>query len=222
MIPKPPAPRRMIRSAGGDDGPEPRAMSEHPKVRELVDDHRFERLGRREDQPPGEGEATLFRRTPPSAPLVADADRGRNDVEARRMTTDLTLDLAARPRLEPRLQHGRSRSQVRRRQPYDDLVLVFAAHTLDTGAPTTGLRRLESKSVETTTEPDLRPVPQTASGSQHRPLARVPIKVAAEPRLTLDEERPNMTRRVRPATATRRRNGDDHAAIGIDDNPKPS
>lgn len=107
MIAKPPPPRGVVRTAGGDDGPEPRAVPEHPEMGELVDYHGLEGFGRGEDEPPREGEATLLRGTPPTAALVADADRGRSHVERGCMKPDLALDLAAGTGPEPRFQHGR-------------------------------------------------------------------------------------------------------------------
>ena len=113
VVAQPAAPDLVVGSARGDHRPEPRAVAEHPQVRELVDDDRLERLGRGEDEPPREGEPALPRGAPPARALVADADRGRGDAERRGVTPDLALDRGPGARLEPRLEDGRGRAPVR-------------------------------------------------------------------------------------------------------------
>ena len=99
--------RLVVGPARGDDVPEPRPVTEHPQVRELVDDDRLEGLGRRQDEPPREGQSTGARGAAPSRPLIADRHRGRADAEGGRMPTDLLIDGGPGARPEPRLEDGR-------------------------------------------------------------------------------------------------------------------
>lgn len=92
VLAQPAPPDRVIRPSGGHDRPEPRPVTEHPQVRQLVDHHGLEGLWRRQDQAPREAEATLARGAPPARPLVADAEPHWDYFEGSRVATDLTLD----------------------------------------------------------------------------------------------------------------------------------
>src|SRR5258706_13447675 len=81
MDPQPASPDEMVRPATRDDRPEARAVTEDPEMGELVDDDRFERFRRRQDQAPEEAQPTLSGGPAPTAALVADRDRVRGPVE---------------------------------------------------------------------------------------------------------------------------------------------
>ena len=51
-VAQPTPPRLVIRSTGGDEGPERRAVAEHAQMRELVDHDRLEAFARGEHQSP--------------------------------------------------------------------------------------------------------------------------------------------------------------------------
>ena len=106
------AARRVVGSPRRDDGPEARAVTEHPQVGQLVDHDRLERLGRGEDQPPREGQAALARGAPPARPLVADRDRGGLTPSAAAWRAISRVDGGARSRLEPGLEDARRRASV--------------------------------------------------------------------------------------------------------------
>lgn len=195
-------------------------MAEHPQMCELVDDHRFERFGWGEDQPPRECEATPFRGTPPSASLIANADRGWSDLEAWGVTMDLTLDFQACAWLEPGFEDGRGRTPVRLGDQDDDLVLIDAADTLHARAAPVGIRRPDAEPMEIATETDLSAIAQTSTRSQLGSVPRVPIEMSAEPRFAIDQERTHMAFGIGPAAPPRRRHRNDDAPVGVDHHPK--
>ena len=59
MVMKPAPPRAVVLLARRDHVPEPWTVPKDPEVRQLVDDHGFQRRGRCEDQPPRERQPTL-------------------------------------------------------------------------------------------------------------------------------------------------------------------
>lgn len=136
------------------------------------------------------------------------------------MAADLPLDLDPGARLEPGFEDGRRRAPVPGRQVDDDLILVDAPDPLDAGTASAWAGRLEAEPVEVAAEADPRAVPKAAPGSELGSVASVTVQVTAEPRLAFDEEGTDMSLRIRPAAATGRRNGHDHAAVGMDDDPQ--
>jgi hypothetical protein len=52
VLAQPAPPAAVVRSPGGDDIPEARPVTEDAEMRQLVDDDRFQRFRRREDQAP--------------------------------------------------------------------------------------------------------------------------------------------------------------------------
>ena len=58
MVVEPATPDPMVGSTGGDHCPEPRTVTEHLQVRQLVADDGLECLGWSQDQSPGERQAS--------------------------------------------------------------------------------------------------------------------------------------------------------------------
>jgi hypothetical protein len=102
-------------------------VPEHAQVRELVDDDRVERLGRRQHQPPREREAAGARGASPAGALVPDRDPGSLHAEGRRVAGDCALDGVAGAPAQPRLEHVADGPAVRGRQANHELVLGVAA-----------------------------------------------------------------------------------------------
>ncbi len=217
MVAEPPPPNGVIRPALGDHRPEPWPVTEHPQVGELVDDDRLEGFGRGQDEPPGEGQPAFSRGAPPARPLIADADRGGRHLERGGMVADRAFDLRPSARLEPRFEDGRSSTSVGGRDPDDNLVTVDAADPLDSRPACAVVKREEPEPVEVAAEPERSAVAQAASCEQGGTFLGVPVQVTAQPRLPLGKEGTDMPLGVGPAAATRRRDGDDHAAVGMDD-----
>lgn len=69
-------------------------------------------------------------------------------------------------------------------------------------------------------EANQRAIAEPATGPQLGVFAGVPVEVPPKPRLALDEEGANVPLGVGPAPASGRRNGDDHAAVRVDDDPQ--
>jgi hypothetical protein len=104
MVAQPAAPAPVIRPTAGHELPELRPVSEHAEVRQLVDDHGFERLRRSEYQPPREGEAARARATSPPRARVSNRDRGRLHRQGGGVALYLSLDRRTRPHSQPGLQ----------------------------------------------------------------------------------------------------------------------
>lgn len=191
-------------------------MAKHPQVRQLVDHHGFEGFGGRENESPGEGETPLLGSAPPSAALVANADRDRFDAEADSVTSDLTFDLDSGARLEPRLEDGRDGSRIRCRQPHDDLVLLGAANSFDGRSSPTRVGRLDPQTVQLAAEADLRAIAKPSPRRERGQFTRVAVQVPSKPGLAFDQEGTNVPFRVHPAATARCRNSHDDASARMD------
>ena len=124
VLSQPATPLPVVRPPSGDDLPELRAVAEHAKVCQFVDDHGFERLRRSQDQPPRKGQAPRPGATPPTRAGVADGDRGRNDRQSRRVPVDLALDGGPRPNPKPRFEDGGEFATLARAEVDHELVAV--------------------------------------------------------------------------------------------------
>src|SRR2546426_3917179 len=134
MDSQPASPDEMVGAAAGNDGPEARPVTEDPEMGQLVDDDRFERFRRRQDEPPREAQPALTRRASPAAALVADRHGGRGDVERGSVAGDLTLHEDAGTVPEPRLEDCGHWTAIRVGQPDDELVAIGSAFTGDAGS----------------------------------------------------------------------------------------
>ena len=219
MVAKPSAPGDVVGPARRNDSPKPGPMAKHPEMRELMDDHGLEGFGGREDEAPGECEAALFRGAPPSTLLVADADRGSRYVQACSVPPDLALDLQASTGFQPCLKDRPDRTAIRRCQADDDLVFIGPSDAFDAGASPARRRRLDAEPVELATEAHLCAITEPTASGELGLVTRMPIQVATQPRLPLDQERAHLSLGIRPAATTRRWDGHDDATIGMDDDP---
>lgn len=114
-----------------DEAPEPGTVSEDAHMGELVDDHRLERAGRREDETPREHQATLARCAAPTAARIPQDDRAGRHAERRRVERDRLPDRLGRPGAEPGLDDLLDRVPISRRLPDHQLVARLGTHALD-------------------------------------------------------------------------------------------
>ena len=216
VVAQPVTPSDVVGASRRDDGPEARAVAEHPQVRELVDHDRLEGLRRGEDQPPREGQPAGAGRAPPPRPRVAQRHRRRLDADRGRVLRDLRLDVGPRPRPEPGLEHGAHRTTVARRDPHDQGRLVDADHAGHRRAA--GARsRDEVQPVEVAAVAEARAVLEPAPGGEDRPVRGLAREMAAQPRLARGEERHDVALGVAPARPPARGHRHDHAAVRVDD-----
>ena len=75
VVVQPPPPGPVIGPPGRDERPERGSVPEHAQMRELVDDHGLERLGRGEDEPPRQRHPAALRGTPPAGARVTEVMR---------------------------------------------------------------------------------------------------------------------------------------------------
>ena len=122
------------------------------------------------------------------------------------------------------LSHASRTAAVERRsagaQMDDQLVLVRAADPLDRRPPDARTRRHDAQAVEVAPVPDRGAVAEAAAGRERGAIARLLGQVPPDPRLALGEELPDPALGVRPAASGGERDGDDHAAVRVDDDPQ--
>ncbi len=188
VVAQPAPPEPVIGPPAGHDLPEARAVAEDAKMGQLVDDHGLERLGRRQDETPREGEAPRSGAAAPASPGIADRDRGRGYGQRRRVAFDLAIDRDAGSLAQPRLEDRGQAPSLRLAQTHDQLVAgvaTFAAHgraaPLGTGH--------HPKTVGLAAEPEEAAVAEGTQRRQLLALARLPLELPAEPRLAVRHER---------------------------------
>jgi hypothetical protein len=196
MVAEPAPPDGVIRSAGGDDGPEARPVTEHPQVSQLVDDDGLECLGRGQDQTPRECKTALARGTPPARTLVSNADREGRDIQRDGVSAGLAVDGGTGADPQPRFEHGRNGAPIRRRQTNDQFVLIGPAHAFDTRSSRARASRLDTQSMQVAAKPNHGAVTETAARRKLGPLVGVAVQVPVQPLLTLGEEFMNMRYRI--------------------------
>lgn len=97
---------------------------------------------------------------------------------------------------------------------------MVAANALDRGSAASGRGRLDPEPVQVAPESNPGSVVEPTAGGQLGAVPGMLVQMPAEPRFALDEKGLDVALGVGPASTTGRRDGDDHAAIGVDDDPE--
>ena len=180
---------------------------------------------RRRYRGPPVAQAPGATRTPGAAPREALPQRVRwSRIE---IASGATFSAAACRSMARRIaSRARARSHASRTSPTGapvgegesnvQLVLEVATDTRHDGA-TRSRGSVDAQPMELAPVAERRPVAQPAAGRECRALGRLPGEMAAEPRLTLAEERRDQRFGARPASSVRARDRDHDAFRGVDD-----
>jgi hypothetical protein len=195
-------------------------MSEGPKVGELVDDDRLERIRRSEHEAPAEHQPTLARRAAPTRSGIADRDRLEPDAEGSCVVGDGRLDRNRRLLSEPSLEDAIDVVAIARGET--DVELEVGPGDDSRDARSSGRRLGEPKAMEVAPETDRRAVGEPAPGCELGSLAAIPVEVTADPALPSGEELVDPRLGMGPAAARRWRNGHDEPELRVDRDPEVS
>jgi hypothetical protein len=188
MFAQPAPPDPMIGLPAGDDLPEAGPVAENPQVRQFVDDYRFQRLGRRQDQTPRERQAPRTRAATPSGPGVPYRDRRRRYRQSSGVAFDLTMDGGTSPLAEPGLEDLPKASPLGGRQPHHELVAFLAALARDGGAAM-GWALHDPKAVGLAVVPDNASIAERADLRDLPTLPSLAVQMTAQPILASGHER---------------------------------
>ena len=209
MVVEPATPDTVIRPARRDEGPELRAVPEYPQVGQLVNHDGVERLGRRQEQPPRERQATAPRSTAPARSRVAQGHRPGLDAQGLRMRHDRGRDRAARPLTQPALEDRGIGAPIRR----DAMDHKLVGEGDNVGSPGARHGRHDANAMEPATERDHAAVRGAATASKLCDEGSLTIEVTAQPWLALGEERDCVLPAISPTGPGR--HGHDHAPLGM-------
>src|SRR3954471_1043145 len=214
MIVEPAPPHAMVGAARRHERPEGRAVAEHAKMRELVDDDGVERFRRRKDEPPRERQPAGTSRAPPSGPRVTQGHGRGGDGEGLGMLADGRLDLAARFLLQPDLEDRAVGPSIGGDAVDHELVVERD----DVRSTETGHRRHDADPMQPAMERDPAAVARTAAGRDAPSDVRLAAEVFAQPRFAFGQERHGSTFVL--GSDRPRRDRDDDASVGMDDDPQ--
>ncbi len=212
----------MIRPLGRDHVPEARPVPEYSQVGELVDHDRLERLGRREDQPPREGQRALPRGTPPSGSGIAEGDPRRLDTKGGRVLCHGPINRRGRPFAQPRSKHLAGCAPVARGQDDMDLVPLIRSVARDARAPRPGGCHRDPESMHLAEIAELRAVGHAAAGGYGGASRFQAGEVPPQPRFPFREKLLDPRLGMSPAPPGREWDGHDDAVPGIDRHPERS